>query len=339
MKKAAANIFDKVKRRLITDLDNKVNTVNDKIDRLTDHLEKSQQENKHLLEAALNEQRLFHSMDGGILRISDTEVATRIFNGYIMYLDPRDISISVNILLQGIWERWVTLAWLSIIGNLKPDAVVLDIGANNGYFGLLAARALDIKKANVILFEPNPHLLYYIRKTLSVNWVNENTTVVPVGVSDKKGTAKLNILKDYVGSSSMHSIKQQDVHLSHKMKIDTEEIVEVQTVRIDDYCQEHGIKMVDLAIMDIEGYEEKAYAGMRKVVAKSPDMILFIEFTKDGYDNPEALYNQMKKDFGHIYTIDTEGNLKVPPDNSYKVVASAVEDYIMLVFSKRNLVK
>jgi FkbM family methyltransferase len=276
-------------------------------------------------------------MHGGVLQTSGREVATKIFNDFIMYLDPRDIAITPHIVLEGIWEKWVTLAWLSILQ--KQDAIVFDIGANNGYYGMLAAKELDNKKGKVVLFEPNPNLLPYIHKTLSVNWLNENTIVEPLAVSDSNGTAQLNVLKDYTGSSSMHSLEYLDSYLSHKMQVEAEEVVEVRTVTIDSYCKSHNIDHVDIAIIDIEGYEEKAYQGMGKTIAASPDMIFFIEFTKNGYEHPKRFYDQMTKDFGNVYTLNTEGDFISPKDTSYESVLGSVEEYIMLVFSKHRLHK
>lgn len=335
-RKLTSQIINKITTKISMEVHKKVSAELDR--RLTDlknDLEKTQQETNSLTREFIIEQRQRDDLRGGILQVTEREIATRIFNDLIMYLDPRDISITPHIALEGIWERWVTMAWITLLD--KRDATVLDIGANNGYYGMLAASKLDRKKAHVILFEPNPHLIPYIHKTLSVNWLNENTTVEPLAVSDVDGKAKLNILQDYIGSSSMQSLEELNATMGHKMQIDAEEIVEVETVTIDTYCERNGVADVDLAIMDIEGFEDKAYKGMQRTVKKSSNMSLFIEFTPGGYEKPKQFYNQMVKDFGKVYTLSPKGEFVKPTDNSYEHVVGDSPDYVMLVFSKRDL--
>lgn len=271
-------------------------------------------------------------INSGTIRISETEILTKIFSGIKFYLDPKDISVTPHLSLDYIWEENVTYAWLKTI---KPGDMILDIGANFGYFGALAAQYAG-RKSKVIFFEPNPHLISYIEKTLSMNWLREQSIVENLAVSDKEGSAKLNILKDYMGSSSLHSTKEIDEYMHGKMIVKTEETVSVQAVTVDAYCQKNNIKHLDLVKMDIEGYEDKAYKGMADIIKSSPNITLFVEFTKDSYENPKQFYEQMLKDFKYIYTIDEFGNIIKPKTSDYKSVIGEADDWVMLIFSKRN---
>jgi FkbM family methyltransferase len=335
IKKITGKTIVKIKSRLFFDLTRQVAELDSKVDL-------GLGENNRMLRELILEQHALResNLSGGHLRISDREVATKIFNGLIMYLDPSDIAITPHIVFTGIWERWVTKAWLSVL-RLQKDAVALDIGSNNGYFGALAAHELDSKKSKVVLFEPNPNLIPYIHKTLDVNWLNENAVVEPLAISDSNGSAKLNILKDYVGSSSMHSIEHLESYLQHKMKIRVQEVVNVKTATIDSYCKQNKVENVDVAIMDIEGFEEKAYNGMRNTVKASKNMVLFLEFTKDGYEDPKKFFNLMKNDFGNVYTLvkegEYEGRIEMPREKSYESLVGKSSEYVMLVFSKRKL--
>jgi FkbM family methyltransferase len=253
-----------------------------------------------------------------------------------MYLDPKDIAVVPHIILEGIWERQITEAWRRVMDEMDIKTVY-DIGSNFGYFGMLAAQKVNKENGRVVLFEANPRLVPYIHKNLSVNWLNENTVVANVAVSDKNGTEVLNVLEDYTGSSSVHSMEKLTSYLSHKMSVKAEESVEIPAVTIDSYSKSEKIDTIDLIKMDIEGYEEKAYFGMRKMIKASPKTVLFIEFTKDGYDDPKALYDMLLSDFGHIYTINGEGGLEKPKKNSYDDIVVPAADWVMLVFSKTSL--
>jgi FkbM family methyltransferase len=262
--------------------------------------------------------------------MSDTEVVAHIFSGIKMYLDPRDISLTPHVSLDHIWEETITRAWLQVI---EPGDTVLDLGANFGYFGALAAQ-YGGTDARIVFFEANPNLIPYIEKTLSVNWLKQQSVVENLAVSDEVGTATLNILKDYIGSSSLHSPREIEAYMQDKMQVETEETVSVPTVTIDAYCRDRQIREVDLIKMDIEGYEEKAYAGMREVISASPNVTLFVEFTKGGYEDPRRFYKTMLDDFGHVYVIDEEGKLVEPVRTDYESVIGDSDDWVMPVFSK-----
>lgn len=274
------------------------------------------------------ENRLRHS---GTIKISDTELLTKIFSGLKMYLDPKDIGVAHHLAMDFVWEEEITQAWLSM---LEPGTTIIDIGANFGYFGLLAAQLTE-KKSKVIFFEANPQLIPYINKSLAANWYHEVSTVVNAAVADKPGKVTLNVLEDYIGSSTAQSVDDLKAYMSDKMDIRVAEKIEVDAVTIDDYCSQNKIEKIDLIKMDIEGFEQKAYQGMRQMVKKSPSITMFVEFTKESYENPERFYQQMLKDFGYVYVIDQQGKIVKPKTNDYHHVIDPEANWFMPVFSKK----
>lgn len=271
--------------------------------------------------------------NSGTLVLSSTEMVTKIFSGLKMYLDPRDMAISIPLALDGIWEHRITAAWLSIVGR---HDTVLDIGANNGYYGALAAQNTDKKNSKVVLFEANPNLIPYIRKTLAANWLNEQSTLEQLAVADKDCELTLHVLKDYIGSSSIYPPEHVKGYMGEKMYLETKEAVKVQATSIDNYCKKHGIETVDLMIMDIEGFEDIAYEGMKETIANSPRATLFIEFTKDSYKDARSFYEKMLKDFGNVYVLDDDGHLVRPKKTDYETIIGDADDWVMPIFSKRD---
>lgn len=311
-----------------------INSMSKRIDLLDNNQVKANQEqreqSRHIL-TLCNEvnEKLRNS---GTIRISETEILTKTFTGLKIYLDPKDISVTPHLALDSIWEYNITYAWLSL---LNPNDTVLDIGANFGYFGALAAQKTEKKNSKVIFFEANPNLLPYIKKTLSVNWLNEQSIVENLAVADKPGKVTLNVLKDYIGSSSLHTTHHIDNYMHNKMhKVETESSIEVDATTIDEYCKQNRLNELNLIKMDIEGFEDKAYQGMREMIRSSPRVTLFVEFTKDSYEEPKLFYNQMLEDFGNVYLIDQMGKLVKPKSNDYESVIGSPEDWIMPVFSK-----
>ncbi len=292
--------------------------INQKIEVLNDHLLKLNYTN--------------NSNRSTTFQTGQNEIVTKLFNGQKIYLSLDDLSLTPHVVLDGIWESEITHAWRSLI---RPSSIVFDIGANFGYYGLVASQLLDMKNSKVVYFEPNIELTPLIRKSLALNWLVENSSVETVAVSDKVGMAKLTVLRDYIGSSSLHSLERLTEYLGDTMDLVSERIVEVPTITIDNYCEQHKIDKLDLVKLDVEGYEDFAYSGMRKTVKKSSDLILFVEFTAKSYAEPEKFYETIKNDFGYVWVIEADGILKKVNDLNYKEIEKMSTDWIMLVFSKK----
>jgi FkbM family methyltransferase len=71
---------------------------------------------------------------------------------------------------------------------IKPGSVVYDLGANVGFYTLLAAVSVG-GAGRVFAFEPLPENLAFLHKHLQLNGI-ENVTVVPSAVTSQVGTAR-----------------------------------------------------------------------------------------------------------------------------------------------------
>lgn len=71
--------------------------------------------------------------------------------------------------------------------EVQPGSVVYDIGANVGYFSLLAS-VLVGPEGQVFAFEPLPRNIHYLRRHLQVNRI-KNIKVIEAAVSDHDGEA------------------------------------------------------------------------------------------------------------------------------------------------------
>lgn len=263
-------------------------------------------------------------------RLSDDEIIVKIFSGAKMHLDPKDTAITPHMVLDGIWESDVTYAWLSVA---KKGDTVLDIGANFGYFGILAAQQTQ-KNCRVVHFEANPNLITYINNSVRENALEMSTKVENIAISSSKKEVTLRVMKDNLASSSLHSKERMQKNNKGFKEITIAETIKVQSTTIDDYCKENGIGSIDLIKMDIEGYEEEAYQGMREMVGKSPSLSLFIEFTHEAYKNPKKFYEQMLSDFGNVYSISGSGKITMPADTSYEAIIDISSGWTMPIFSK-----
>jgi FkbM family methyltransferase len=132
---------------------------------------------------------------------------------------------------------------------LTPSSVFVDLGANEGYFTVLAGKLVG-DGGSVIAIEPQTRLLPVIEKNLSLNGL-ENVKIVSTAVSDRSGTATLYLLPDLnSGGSSFHRPTRYAVP---EQKTDTVTLEQVLTT-----C---NLEKVDLLKVDIEGAEYEALLG------------------------------------------------------------------------------
>lgn len=272
---------------------------------------------------------------GPVVSYGENQVLIRLFNGQKMFLDLRDFAITPHIVLEGVWEPHITIPWLALASE---SGVVLDIGANMGYFGLLAANHLSTA-GKVVMFEANPDLAEVAARNLSVNWKNVNAKIENLAIASITGNLELNILKDYWGCSSIVSGDKLKDYLSDEMDVVVEKSINVESISVDVYCDRADIGSVDLIKLDIEGYEEVAYLGMKKTIDQSPDLTMFIEFTRDAYDNPGGFFDKICSDFDHTYIVGADGKLIDASQDSYESIFGAADSptWQMVVASKNNL--
>ena len=135
---------------------------------------------------------------------------------------------------------------------LRPGGVFVDVGANFGYFTLLA-RAITGPKGACVAFEPDPLSLGRLRANLELNGFGD-VRVVPKMCGDTTGTRVFHGMSSELDNWGMASALA-DVPGSVRM--------EVPCVRLDDELKAIGIDRVGVCKMDIEGGELGALMGFR----------------------------------------------------------------------------
>lgn len=167
-----------------------------------------------------------------------------------MYVDDKD---SLNLTKYGVYEPAETALIKKLI---KPDYVVLDIGANIGYFTLIMAK----QSKQLYAFEPESRNYQTLQKNIEFNNL-ENVHLHNVAVAEKSGSSTLHLCDTNRG---MHRI--------YESQWCKEGTVNVPTIAIDDL-----IEYADFIKMDIEGAELGALKGMKRLL-KNHHPTLLMEF-------------------------------------------------------------
>ncbi len=123
-----------------------------------------------------------------------------------------------------------------------PGAVVYDIGANVGFYTLLAA-VMTGKEGEVIAFEPSPRNVSYIRRHVQLNHL-ENVRVIEAAVSNSMGEAYFDF-----GAS---------IATGHLANFGT---LKVRVVSLDALLDEAQLPPPDFLKVDVEGAEFDVLRG------------------------------------------------------------------------------
>lgn len=182
---------------------------------------------------------------------------------YSFVCDLRD-SISREVCFTGSYEPQETALVSSI---LKPDSVFVDVGANWGYFTLLAANLIS-DNGVVLSLEPDPRLFQILDSNIARNKFR-HITALQVAAADKPGTLKLAGYEESEGNFGVSRIIADDEKHSsfYQVTIDA----------LDNMLEKQNITKVDLMKMDIEGAEVFAIAGLKKHLKENRVKRLLLE--------------------------------------------------------------
>lgn len=217
--------------------------------------------------------RAFMGSPEYILKASEPARPTLVDLGtFQIYVRPDDFLIGSLIAEHKTYEPAVSAALLKI---LKPGSVFVDIGANVGYFALLAASALG-GRGKVIAFEPDQDNCALLRRSLLQNDFH-NVELHQLAVADQEGWCEL---ERQPGTSNTRLVKRSaassELRGAHPIRV----------VKLDDFLQ--GTELISLIKLDIEGAEYLALKGLEQVLARHRPVLLF-EFSPSDLEQTSAV--------------------------------------------------
>lgn len=193
-------------------------------------------------------------------------------------LVPRDLVVPIlNGGLRG--KRWISGSgdhgcWLGsyeydkqrrFAKSLSAGEVVFDLGANVGFYTLLASELVG-RAGKVIAFEPLPENLTYLHKHLRMNRIT-NVQIFEAAVADSIGVARFRVDRSTMGALS------------------TDGELEVKTVSLDRLFEMGQIPPPSLIKMDIEGGEYSALLGTRAILERYHPTIFLATHGREVHDD------------------------------------------------------
>jgi FkbM family methyltransferase len=148
---------------------------------------------------------------------------------------------------------------------LKPNATFIDVGANIGWYTVLASVCVGAG-GKVFAFEPVRRIFQHLTENVQINH-GRNVFLERLAISDKCGTAILsNVDPRNDGSGSIVAGRVQGE--------------EVTTEELDTYCAARGISNIDLLKLDVEGAEMLALGGMKSLLSERRVKRILFEYDR-----------------------------------------------------------
>lgn len=113
----------------------------------------------------------------------------------------QDQHVSRRLREQGIWEPFETSLLLQL---LAPGDVFVDVGANIGYFSVLAASLVGEAGA-VFAFEPDPRNYRLLEANAARNGLQHRITAIAAALSDAPGEGRLYLSEDNLGDHRVYA--------------------------------------------------------------------------------------------------------------------------------------
>jgi FkbM family methyltransferase len=210
------------------------------------------------------------------------------------------------------WETHETAAFLELI---ETHDIVLDIGANVGFYSCLAAS----RGKRTVAFEPSARNLNYLYRNL---WDNHllDVEVFPLGLGKQPGISRM---YGYGGIASfVPGWAQARVSQSSIVPLSTLDTVMAGRLQ----CQRALIKM------DVEGFELEVLAGAAKILSLEPKPTWLVEIALNGDLVPGGINRRFTEAFalfwkhGYLcYRIDAP-RTPVEPADIERWVATGLVD-------------
>lgn len=177
--------------------------------------------------------------------------------GFSVYSNLRD-----RILELDTNPAWEEMESSFVVNNVNEGDVFLDVGANIGYFSLLAARQ---KAATVLAIEPVPKTYEILKMNIKHNKLDNLVKAFNIALGSEDGIAKFTCS---LGPKNHAEYQTDNIHSNLPT-------VSVTITTLDHFLEsKKEIKSVDFIKVDIEGLEYDFLLGAQKAIRLFKPIIL-----------------------------------------------------------------
>lgn len=203
-------------------------------------------------------------------------VLCSVLGGRKFFAIADDVGFSTHMIFDGFWEFWLSLCFAR---HIRPGDTVIDVGANLGYYTLIAAELVG-HQGRVIAFEPNPSVYAFLRDTISVNGFSGRVTPLNAAIGGRSREATAPFFVPHGEPKNGRFLRPgEDAHsLSARGEVFSVRIMD--TVPLDS-------GRIDFIKIDVEGAELEVLESLALLIeTQRPKIVCEVNFTRGyGYDD------------------------------------------------------
>jgi FkbM family methyltransferase len=198
-------------------------------------------------------------------------------------IDEKKKGIAKALLLFGVREEDQLLV---LKNEIRRGMVVLDIGANIGYYALLL-ESLVGSQGKIYAYEPSCDNFNLLKDNIKLNNKENVIEVFHAGISDKVGSETLYISEESNIHNFITMYRPRSAGKSGEVDTEVVDMFDIDTLI-------KNKKPVNFIRMDTEGYEVKVFRGMKSFVKQTEHEIkILFEVHRSRYDDNE--FNMRKE--------------------------------------------
>ena len=238
-------------------------------------------------------------------------VLTRIWLDHQMMVYTGDMIVSPHLINIGVNEPHVTRL---IVSLTRPGDVFVDVGANVGYYSVLAGWQC-YPDGQVWAIEPNPNIYPLLSDNIRNNGYAEIAHRRQIALSDRVGTAPLRIFKGYEATSTIRDVPEAFIEHTRVETGRESYVIDIAVTTLDALMAD--VPKIDVMKIDVEGHEPAMIRGALGILARSPSIKIIMEFVPPimGPEASRELIGLLRGLDFLIYRIETEGTFTLQDDD------------------------
>jgi FkbM family methyltransferase len=190
---------------------------------------------------------------------------------------------------------------------LQPENIVLDIGANIGYYSVILAKQLAKIDGKLLAFEPVTANYNVLVQNIKANDLEKTVTTYKIGLGATEETLEIVMTED---GETGNAVILNDV-LKNERRFSNIERIPIQ--KMDVFAEQNNITRCDFIKIDIEGAEIFFSRGAKQFLSKTQP-IIYAEFNlyfiqKFGLDIQEAYTFFETLNYSIYYQVRENGRL------------------------------
>lgn len=232
--------------------------------------------------------------------LPENRLLVHTIHSTLLIVDANDLIITPQLAIYRRWEPELTdLIW----NSCKPDTVFVDVGANIGYFTILAAASIrNGGKGRVIAIEPNPDCLPLLQRNLIINWSICPVDVRTVAAGAEPGEVWLAYPPERTANAHV-STPGQDVDGERRTLVRIEPLDDIVPADL----------AVDILKIDVEGHEISVFRGAERVISRSPNIKIVMEWSPVQMREAGVPFDEVRSSLQRLGLVAR----KLPPSGSF----------------------